>query len=96
MNKFRSWASFGTTASLKSTVRCSTSCSTISGAGGSQFPLTAYCIAFVAICSMLFSNSERLHLQREIFTVICTVRCKSLALNQPTASRPSLGSRVLI
>ena len=37
-----------------------------------------HCITFVAIRSMLFSDSERLHLQREIFTMICTVRCKSL------------------
>jgi len=53
-----------------------------------------YCIIFVAIRSMLFSDSERLHLQREIFTVICTVRCKSLALKQTTARRFSLCSRV--
>jgi hypothetical protein len=53
-----------------------------------------YCITFVAICSMLFSDSERLHLRREIFTVICTVRCKSLALKETTPRRSSLCSRV--
>ncbi len=37
-----------------------------------------YCPAFVAIRSMLFSGTEQPQPQMEIFTMICTLRCKSL------------------
>jgi hypothetical protein len=67
-------APFATTARLKPIVHFSLWRSTISCAKNPIVP--AHCIAFVAIRSMLFSDSEQLLCRREIFTMICTVRCK--------------------